>query len=103
MKKNILVFGVGVITGALGMKVAPKLMSSLKRDDSSDVDEILDEFDELVDEFDNIVDSFEEPNEAPTAEPTEEPSEAPTPETNKEPSTPSPENGEEEKGGENNE
>ena len=90
MKKNIIVFVAGAVTGALGMKVAPKLISSLKRDD--------DAVDELMDEFDNIVDSFEEPKEAPTAEPTEEPKAEPT-ET-----APSPEkNGDEMKGGENNE
>ena len=90
MKKNIIVFAAGTVVGALGMKFAPKLMSSLKRDDN-DVDELMDEFDELVDEFDDLV--VPEPTEEPKAEPTAEPTEP----------TPSPEDGEEEKGGENNE
>ena len=93
MKKNIIVFAAGTVVGALGMKFAPKLMSSLKRDDN-DVDELMDEFDELVDDFDDIAESFT----GPTAEPTPEAAE----ETAKEP-TPSPENGEKEKGGEINE
>lgn len=99
MKKNIIVFAAGTVVGALGMKFAPKLMSSLKREDN-DVDELMDEFDELVDDFDDIVESFT----GPTAEPTPEaPEETVAPEeTAKEP-TPSPENGEKEKGGEINE
>ena len=90
MKKELLTFVGGAVVGALGMKFAPKLMSSLKRDDN-DVDELMDEFDELVDEFDDLV--VPEPTEEPKAEPKAEPTEP----------TPSPENGEEEKGGENNE
>lgn len=100
MKKNIIVFAAGTVVGALGMKFAPKLMSSLKRDDDA-VDEILDEFDELADEFDDIVGSFEESKAEPTAEPTEESKATPTAEPTE--TTPSPENGEEMKGGEGNE
>lgn len=98
MKKNIIVFAAGTVVGALGMKFAPKLMSSLKRDDN-DVDELMDEFDELVDDFDDIVGSFEESKEAPTPEPTE----ASTPEPTPEPTPSLDENGEKEKGGDNNE
>ena len=97
MRKNIIIFAAGVVSGALGMKVAPKILSSLKRDDDT-VDEIFDEFDELVDEFDDIVDSFDEPTAAPTPETAKEPTEAPTPEPTE--ATPSPENGDENKGGE---
>ena len=100
MRKNIIVFAAGVVSGALGMKFAPKFISSLKRDDDA-VDEILDEFDELVDEFDDlVVDSTPVPTEEPKAEPTEEPKAEPTEEPKA--ATPSPENGEDNKGGESN-
>lgn len=86
MKKTIITFAGGVVAGALGMKFAPKLFHCLTPDYQVD-DELIDEFDELADTFDELVPE-------PSPEPTKEPTEAPAP---------SPENGEEKKGGDNNE